>query len=93
MSKSKTFKTIIEIEHSSFTDVSRFVQSLRTETVKINIKKTIGSLKYSILNYEVLPDTDFENVETPRGEERIINGKLCEVFQSKINYESINNTL
>ena len=85
MSKSKRYKTIIEIEHSSFTDASIFFQSLRTESIKIETKKTIGDLKYSITNSEVFEELYSEYLETPKGEERIINGKLCEVYQSKIN--------
>lgn len=81
MSKLKRYKTVIEIEHSNFKDASIFVQSLRTATLQMEVKKSINDMNYSITNRVI--HQEIESIEKPK--EVIINGNRCLVFRSKMN--------
>ena len=85
MSKSKRYKTVIEIEHCGFTDVIRFLSNLDMQTISTEQKKRLGAFNFSISNVRLDQDVEVVQNNFENAKESIINGKLYMVYQSKIN--------
>ena len=85
MAKSKRYKTIIEIDHCGFTDVIRFLSHLDMKTISTEQKKRLGAFNFSISNVRLDQDIEVVQKNFENAKEVIINGKLCMVYQSKIN--------
>jgi hypothetical protein len=87
---SKERKGILTIE-LTYTDINKAIALLkRINRSDISLSKKIkeDDMELNITNSELKSfDVEFDYLNTPKGEERIINGVRCKVFQSSLNYK------
>jgi hypothetical protein len=88
---SKERKGILTIE-LTYTDINKAIALLkRINRSDISLSKKIkeDDTEVNITNSELKSfDVEFDYLNIPKGEERIINGVRCKVFQSNLNYEN-----
>jgi hypothetical protein len=99
MSKERNGILTIELTYTDINKAIALLKRINRSDISLSKKIKEDDIELNIVNSEVKSfDVEFDYLNIPKGEERIINGVRCKVFQSSLNYkkelnERINNSL